>query len=74
MTLMKITVLIITILSISLTSAITVNILKYRKKYKMPENKHSRLFRIITKEAILVFYIIFTILHLIFSSWIIWII
>ena len=65
------TALMVIILAASITIClITANrVFAYNKKYNLPELSYTKLFRILTKEYIMVLYIGFVIAHFIITIW-----
>jgi len=44
----------------------------YNKKYRFPELSYTKLFRVIEKKHIIIGHGFFTLIHLIFTFWLIW--
>jgi len=61
---------IIVVLSSLIFCWITVHqVIKYNKKYKLPESQYTKLFRIFNKEHFTYIYITFVVSHALFAFW-----
>lgn len=58
-----------TIASIIICYLVANRLLMYNRRYKLPESKYTKLFKVFTKEHILVGYIVFMAGYLIFTIW-----
>lgn len=69
MPIFNIFVIAILVASVGLCSVSVSRVMTYNKRYTLPENKYTRLFRIINKEQITVAYMFFTLAHTVFTIW-----
>jgi len=64
-----ITMIVIIIISLLFCFIAIKQLISYNKKYHLPENKHTKLFGVLTKEQIAGFYIILVIINALFGIW-----
>lgn len=69
MSLFTILIILTTAISLIVCYLTTVRVFAYNRKYELPETKYTKLFKIIRKEHVLIFYLAFCVSHLFYAFW-----